>query len=83
MDMNKWIEDVLAAEKKKALPVLSFPAVQKMGITVKELIDSSDKQAEAMKIVADSVPENEYTETYNKALAVMNAVKNAGEVYEL
>lgn len=34
-------------------------------------------------IVADSVPENEYTETYNKALAVMNAVKNAGEVYEL
>ena len=56
MDMNKWIEDVLAAEKKKALPVLSFPAVQKMGITVKELIDSSDKQAEAMKIVADSVP---------------------------
>ncbi len=34
-------------------------------------------------IVADSVPENEYEETYNKALAVMNAVKNAGEVYEL
>ncbi len=34
-------------------------------------------------IVADSVPENEYLETYNKALAVMNAVKNAGEVYEL
>lgn len=31
-------------------------------------------------IVADSVPENEYEETYNKALAVMNAVKNAGEV---
>ncbi len=34
-------------------------------------------------IVADSVPEKEYEETYNKALAVMNAVKNAGEVYEL
>ncbi len=33
-------------------------------------------------IVADSVPENEYTETYNKALAVMNAVKNAWEVDE-
>ncbi len=31
-------------------------------------------------IVADSVPENEYEETFNKALAVMNAVKNAGEV---
>lgn len=34
-------------------------------------------------IVADSIPENEYIETYNKALAVMNAVKNAGEVDEL
>ncbi len=34
-------------------------------------------------IVADSIPENEYMESYNKALAVMNAVKNAGEVDEL
>lgn len=31
-------------------------------------------------IVADSVPENEYMESYNKALAVMNAIKNAKEV---
>ncbi|MGN1468162.1 MAG: anthranilate synthase component I [Ruminococcus sp.] len=31
-------------------------------------------------IVADSVPHNEYLETMNKALAVINAVKNAGEV---
>lgn len=31
-------------------------------------------------IVADSVPYNEYMESYNKALAVINAVKNAGEV---
>lgn len=34
-------------------------------------------------IVADSVPESEYIETYNKALAVMNAIRNAEEVYEL
>ena len=34
-------------------------------------------------IVADSVPESEYTETYNKALAVMKAVQNAGEVDRL
>ena len=34
-------------------------------------------------IVADSVPESEYEETYNKALAVMNAVKKAGEVNAL
>ena len=28
-------------------------------------------------IVADSVPENEFTETENKALAVINAIKEA------
>ncbi|MCH5202043.1 MAG: anthranilate synthase component I [Oscillospiraceae bacterium] len=33
-------------------------------------------------IVADSIPYNEYMESYNKALAVMNAIKNAGEVME-
>lgn len=31
-------------------------------------------------IVADSVPENEYEEAANKALAVMNAIRMAGEV---
>lgn len=33
-------------------------------------------------VVADSVPENEYMESYNKALAVMNAIKNAKEVLD-
>mgnify|MGYP002510272838 CR=1 FL=1 len=56
MDMSKWVADQIAAEKKSAIPVLSFPAIQKMGIGVKELIDSSDRQAEAMKIVADNTP---------------------------
>lgn len=55
-DMMKWVDDAIAAEQKKGFLVLSFPAIQKMGITVKELIASSDLQAEAMKIVADSTP---------------------------
>ena len=33
-------------------------------------------------IVADSIPENEYEESANKAAAVMNAVRNAREVLE-
>lgn len=57
MNMTKWVDDVLAAKEKKGFLVLSFPAIQKMGITVKELISSSDLQAQAMKIVADSTPE--------------------------
>lgn len=53
MDMTKWVTDTIAAKEKKGLPVLSFPAIQKMGITVKELISSSDYQARGMKIIAE------------------------------
>lgn len=56
-NMMNWVDEMLAAEQKKGFLVLSFPAIQKMGITVKELISSSDLQAQAMKIVADSTPE--------------------------
>lgn len=56
-DMMKWVDEILAAEQKKGFLILSFPAIQKMGITVKELISSSDLQAEAMKIVAESTPD--------------------------
>ena len=56
-NMMGWIDETIAAERKKGLPVLSFPAIQKMGITVKELISSSDLQAKAMKLVADATPE--------------------------
>ena len=57
MDMMQWVDDTLALERKKGLLVLSFPAIQKMGITVRELISSSDLQAQAMKLVADATPE--------------------------
>ena len=53
MDMKKWKESVLSAFKKKALPILSFPCVQLMGITVKQLISDSALQAEGMKKIAE------------------------------
>jgi uroporphyrinogen decarboxylase len=56
-NMMNWVDEVIASEQKKGFLVLSFPAIQKMGITVKELISSSDLQAQAMKIIADSTPE--------------------------
>ena len=56
-NMMNWVDEMISAEKKKGLLVLSFPAIQKMGITVKELIESSDLQAQAMKVVADNTPE--------------------------
>ena len=53
MDMKQWVKDQIAAPRKKALPVLTFPAAQKMGITTKELIYSPEYQAEAMMYIHD------------------------------
>ena len=46
----------MAEKHKKPLPILSYPAIQKLGTTVRELIMSSTLQARGMKIVADSFP---------------------------
>ncbi|MCI9335957.1 MAG: methyltransferase [Lachnospiraceae bacterium] len=51
-DMRKWLEEQCTAPVKKAMPILSFPAVQLLGISVKELISDSDRQAEGMQLVA-------------------------------
>ena len=54
-NMKQWLADMLAAERKTALPILSFPSVSLMGITVRELISDSDRQAQGMKAVAERV----------------------------
>ncbi len=52
INMKDWLKNLLKAEQKKAMPVLSFPSIQLLGISVVELISDSDKQAEGMKRVA-------------------------------
>ena len=53
LNMDQWTKDLLEAPAKKAVPVLSFPSIQLLGITVKDLISDSDLQARGMKAVAD------------------------------
>ena len=53
MNTREWLNELLSAPVKRAMPVLSFPSTSLMGITVRELIDSSDKQAEGMKLIAE------------------------------
>lgn len=50
-----WLDQLRQAPAKKALPIISFPAIQLMGISVRELISSSDAQAKGMKLVAGPV----------------------------
>jgi uroporphyrinogen decarboxylase len=54
-NMKAWLNEMIASPTKKALPVLSFPAIQLMGITVRDLISDSDRQAEGMAKVAARV----------------------------
>lgn len=54
MNRHDFFKKLAESETKRTLPILSFPAVQKMGITVRELVLSGEQQAKAMKIVADS-----------------------------
>jgi uroporphyrinogen decarboxylase len=51
--MRQWLLDQKKAKIKKALPILSFPSIQLMGITVRDLISNSDNQAKGMKLIAE------------------------------
>ena len=51
--MKQWINSLYGTGVKKPLPILSFPCVSLLGITVRELISDSELQAKGMKAVAD------------------------------
>lgn len=55
-NMKQWIQENIRTGAKRPLPLLTFPCVQMMGISVKELIESSDLQAEGMRQIAQRVP---------------------------
>ena len=52
-NMKHWAAELIAAPVKKPLPLLSFPCVQLMGVTVQQLVNDSTLQAGGMKLVAD------------------------------
>ena len=46
----------LLLHKEKTVPILSFPSAQLLGITVKELISSAERQAEGMRTIVERCP---------------------------
>lgn len=38
MNMKAWLDTMMTSPRKKAMPILSFPCVSLMGVTVAELI---------------------------------------------
>ena len=53
IDMKVWLSELHTVKKKKALPILSFPSVSLLGITVRDLIADSELQAEGMRLIAE------------------------------
>ena len=52
-NMLDWRDEMIRSPRKKALPILSFPSIQILGIHVIDLISDSRKQAQGMKLIAD------------------------------
>lgn len=53
--MKKTVKTMLE-NKGRTLPILSFPSVQLLGISVRELISSSEMQVKGMQAVAERCP---------------------------
>ena len=54
-NMKEWLKAQTASPVKKAMPLLSFPAIDRLGYSVKEVVTDSSLQAKAMKYVSDSL----------------------------
>ena len=52
INMKKWLNDYKASRIKKAFPILTFPAIKPLGITVREVVTNSDMQANGMAWIA-------------------------------
>ena len=52
MNMKLWLEEVKNSKIKKPMPVLSFPSVSLLGVSVKEITANSDLQAKGMSLIA-------------------------------
>ena len=53
MNMDLWIRQTIATPLKKAMPLLSYPSVQQLFITVEQLVKSSTEMALGVRLIAD------------------------------
>ena len=52
MNIYKLLKTVAESDKKRALPILSFPAAQKLNVSVEDLVKNSFLQAKAMEVIS-------------------------------
>lgn len=52
MNVSKLLWDVAKSDTHRGLPILSFPAAQKLNVTVEQLVKDASLQAQTMEIIA-------------------------------
>ena len=52
-NMKQWTEEMKGINKKKTMPILSFPCVSLLGVNVSQIVTDSELQAKGMKAVAE------------------------------
>lgn len=52
MTVRNMLWEIARSEKKQGLPILSFPASQKMNVTVEQMVTDAELQAQTMEIIA-------------------------------
>lgn len=52
MNMYSWIQEQITSVNRKAMPILSFPSSQLIGVTVRELVSDSELMARGMAKIA-------------------------------
>lgn len=53
MNMDAWVRLQIATQDKKAMPLLSYPAVQSLFITVEDLVKDPKEMALGVRLIAD------------------------------
>lgn len=53
MNVSKLLWDVAKSDTHRGLPILSFPAAQKLNVTVEQLVKDASLQAQTMEIIAN------------------------------
>ena len=54
--MKKWIEQVMASEKRIALPIMTHPGIEYIGKTVREAVTDGEVHFAAIKALAERFP---------------------------
>lgn len=56
MNIDQWIKDIIHADERYTLPIMTHPGIEMMGVTVKDVVQSGEKHAQAVYELSKKYP---------------------------